>query len=121
MGILDWKDESIAPETPVACDDCDWEGTATDVNIAPDLEQRIDAGGEVPVGECPACGALAYLKTNPRYAPLFEAVERVLQSFDAGDDTGTGNERQAYIAKMEALRDAHRRVAGQALPVEGEP
>jgi hypothetical protein len=26
----------------------------------PDLLQRIEPGGEVPAGECPACGALVY-------------------------------------------------------------
>ena len=26
-----------------------------------DLWMRIDPGGEVPAGECPACGALCYM------------------------------------------------------------
>src|SRR5712671_5260125 len=46
---------------PVECDNCDWYGLAGDVNPIKDLQERIEPGGEVPVGECPSCGALAYL------------------------------------------------------------
>ena len=31
----------------------------------PDLLQRLDPGGTVPAGECPACGALAYPEEEP--------------------------------------------------------
>jgi DNA-directed RNA polymerase subunit RPC12/RpoP len=31
----------------------------------PDLLQRLDPGGTVPAGECPECGALVYLETEP--------------------------------------------------------
>lgn len=48
--------------TPARCDNCDWRGSSDDLDqeIA-DLDQRVDAGGVVPAGECPSCGALAYL------------------------------------------------------------
>jgi hypothetical protein len=38
----------------VRCDDCGWKG------LEGELVVRLDPGGEVPVGECPSCGALAY-------------------------------------------------------------
>jgi hypothetical protein len=31
----------------------------------PDLLQRLDVGGTVPAGECPACGALVYPEAKP--------------------------------------------------------
>jgi len=31
----------------------------------PDLLQRLDPGGTVPAGECPACGALVYAEEEP--------------------------------------------------------
>lgn len=42
------------------CDNCDWVGPTTDLNEIQDYFQRVDEGGEVPSGECPECGALAY-------------------------------------------------------------
>lgn len=47
-----------------SCDNCDWEGSITELRCQlaqiPDLAQRLDVGSEVPAGECPECGALAY-------------------------------------------------------------
>lgn len=54
---------NIADEVPVACDNCDWKGTAGDTNYINDLAERLDPGtGTVPAGECPECGSLAYVK-----------------------------------------------------------
>src|SRR5207237_1600410 len=36
-------------------------GLADETNPVSHLSQRVDPGGEMPVGECPKCGALAYL------------------------------------------------------------
>lgn len=51
-----------------SCDNCDWKGaeeqTRTLVQIHR-LGERIEAGGVVPVGECPECGAFAYLDEPP--------------------------------------------------------
>jgi hypothetical protein len=33
---------------------------SADTASTPDLAARLDAGGVVPAGECPVCGALAY-------------------------------------------------------------
>lgn len=43
------------------CDNCGWVGPKDQTrNPIPDLAERLDPGGPMPVGECPQCGALAY-------------------------------------------------------------
>jgi len=47
------------------CDNCGGRYPATNklkhvFPDIPDLPQRLDPGGTVPAGECPACGALVY-------------------------------------------------------------
>lgn len=54
----------------VKCDNCGWVGKAVDVKDVDRLEDRIEPGGEVPVGECPDCGALAYLDAVNPFAKL---------------------------------------------------
>lgn len=53
-----------------ACANCEWEGPdeqlGCDLANIPDLAERIDPGGEVPAGECPECGCLAYTKLAAR-------------------------------------------------------
>lgn len=51
----------VEPDIPCACDNCDWIGPATQVDDIQDPGERLDPGSEVPVGECPECGCLAYL------------------------------------------------------------
>jgi hypothetical protein len=48
-------------ETPVACGDCNWNGAGCDLNGISDYEERVAPGEVTPAGECPECGALAYL------------------------------------------------------------
>ena len=49
--------------TCFACDNCDWSSPDyADLNEIRHYSQRVDVGGTVPAGECPACGALAYLR-----------------------------------------------------------
>jgi hypothetical protein len=57
----------MAKEYRYQCDNCEWEGDILQVEFPniPDLVGRIMPGEEVPAGECPVCGALAYL--NPDY------------------------------------------------------
>lgn len=76
-------------EGPCHCDNCSWKGDASELVMISDIEQRINAGGVVPAGQCPNedCGALAYLDTPPAWArdpvkdaagDLLTAVDRVL-------------------------------------------
>jgi hypothetical protein len=44
-----------------ACDDCDWQGKADECAPIRDPSERLNAGSEVPAGECPLCGCLAYI------------------------------------------------------------
>ena len=46
---------------PCHCDNCDWDGIAVQVDPITDVEQRLTPGETVPVGQCPECGALAYV------------------------------------------------------------
>lgn len=48
-------------EMKCECANCDWRGTVTEAKEPRDLWARVDPGCEVPAGECPRCGALAYL------------------------------------------------------------
>lgn len=43
------------------CDNCSWTGHMIQTNPIRDAFLRLDAGAEVPAGECPDCGAPAYL------------------------------------------------------------
>src|ERR1035438_9495059 len=47
----------------VTCDNCQWNGEETEVrplNQCPDIWDRLDPGGEVPVGDCPKCQCFCY-------------------------------------------------------------
>lgn len=86
-------------KSPVKCADCSWEGELQDVRYPPEnsLWERLDPGSEVPAGECPECGAFAYLKVCPwenneiRFAWLLceisancdmQGYDKVLESMD---------------------------------------
>jgi hypothetical protein len=57
------------PPRAVFCADCSWEGHEGQVDV-PFAEMchivdRIEPGGEVPVGTCPMCNALVYYDSDP--------------------------------------------------------
>jgi len=64
---------------------CDWEGHESDIpeglGGVENLFERIDPGCEVPVGECPECGCLAYLKerVKRKQNDLLESLRGVLR------------------------------------------
>ncbi|WP_341744656.1 hypothetical protein [Azonexus hydrophilus] len=63
--IIEFSDEcgnpiESAPFVMHQCDNCSSSYTEDELNEAKDLEMRVDAGGEMPSGECPQCGALCY-------------------------------------------------------------
>lgn len=44
------------------CDNCRLYCLVSELDPIRDLDQRLDAGGVVPAGQCPSCGALSYLR-----------------------------------------------------------
>ena len=54
-----WDDKAVA-----VCDNCLLSCSVASLDPIVDLGQRLDAGGVVPAGQCPACGALSYLKSE---------------------------------------------------------
>ena len=68
------------------CDNCDWTGTQDDVSESGPLfiGIRLDPGSEVPAGDCPDCGAFAYVvtpeTTQRRAAPDLVRALRLVAS-----------------------------------------
>lgn len=58
---------SATEDARATCGDCGWKGDADDCEIISDAHERLDVGGVVPAGECPDCGALAYLDEPARH------------------------------------------------------
>lgn len=73
------KCSSSFQSVKVRCDDCGWKGMARELGVQlesiPDLAARLDPGGEVPVGECPECGALAYHERA--YNKMWEHIDHL--------------------------------------------
>lgn len=56
------SDDDEDADRPCQCNLCDWTGPESAVTQpVRDLHERVEAGDEMPVGECPKCGALALL------------------------------------------------------------
>lgn len=57
--------QAVEADRPCECNNCDWKGLESglrcDLGGIEDLFERIDPGDEVPAGECPECGCLAFL------------------------------------------------------------
>ena len=91
-----------SPEAPCSCQDCDWQGPASALQLVASIEERISAGEIVPAGECPACGALAHLD-EPVRAPaagdvaiprsvlqgLINAAQTTAEDWKSGIEAGT--------------------------------
>ena len=53
-----------ATEPGAVCDNCRLYCAVSELDLIDDLEQRLDPGSVVPAGQCPSCGALAYLRRD---------------------------------------------------------
>jgi len=93
---------SITPETKHAsCDNCEWRGSTDDLDMITDAEQRLEPGYITPAGQCPECGALAYLtdKTAPKHSPQFRLYMLEKEQQQKKADAATG-----FIALNESLQ-----------------
>jgi hypothetical protein len=79
---------SLAHE--VSCDNCSWSGMRSELRDPPEncLWERLDAGSEVPAGECPECGAFAYLvRDEDRAKAVDEAMRPETNAQEPGSMT----------------------------------
>lgn len=50
----------IRNTSPARCDKCAWAGTVYDLDLAVNLQTRLDEGADYTPFQCPRCGALVY-------------------------------------------------------------
>lgn len=53
------------PETLASCGNCGAETPVGELDMVSDIQERVMAGEVMPAGQCPKCGALAHLPTQP--------------------------------------------------------
>lgn len=73
---------------PVSCANCDWKGIASQTESIDHAQERMEPGEIVPAGECPVCGALAYLENpiNEKIRCLQGIVNELLEDEHLGRD-----------------------------------
>ncbi len=80
------------------CDNCGWKGKAKKLKPISDIEDRIYPGEEVPAGECPACGACAFI------IPKRTEAQRILRKWHKQVVMG---EPYTAVQMEELLDDLH--------------
>jgi hypothetical protein len=94
-------------EGPCSCANCDWKGDAEKLDMITDIQERITAGGVVPAGQCPECGALAYLDKTPDWAKPepghWQAEENVCGAWDIFHTDRPKNVVCCTITKADAI------------------
>lgn len=80
--------------TACRCDNCDWTGPASGLDDISDVQERLDPGGVVPAGQCPACGALAYAQPT---ATETAAITRAKEQW-ASDDINIDPDAKVSVA-----------------------
>ena len=68
---------------PCECGNCSWHGDVSECNEIHRLLDRVETGDEFPAGECPKCGALAYLVRKSE-GDAEDSVPRVIVSVSGG-------------------------------------
>lgn len=81
MTQIDFDNES---GKPCKCDNCDWTGKTDDLESISDAQERLTPGGTVPAGQCPNCGALAYLDIEIKLAETSVTIYRGVPVFCSG-------------------------------------
>ena len=110
------------PTAKVRCDNCDWDGVGDDLDLISDFEERVSADCLVPAGQCPECGALAYLDskvvamTPPNHEIVVELrhLAHLCETLNARQHAGL----QITPVMWSALHDATNR-AKATLPENG--
>lgn len=90
-------------ESPLTrCDDCGAEVPQDDLEKSlyeiDSLEDRLDAGSEVPAGEC-GCGAFAYL-VRPGNPAIHERIERLRSAVERDDSEGAMIEARHIVVSL---------------------
>ncbi len=100
-----------ATQAQLACGNGDWKGAgdeAQEPTEIPDLLQRLTPGGEVPAGECPRCGALAYLQKGEGLIVCIELRGGLVQDVFCAPSVAQG------------IAWANRKVAAEPLDVDDD-
>ena len=96
---------------PCLCTNCGTTTPFVKLNSIDDIEQRISPGDEVPAGECPECGCLAYLVKPKEWTVLLLRPDYYADEY--GTDTYLAHveaenaERAVYRAQGEAVVEDH--------------
>lgn len=102
------------------CDGCGKISSAENLEDIEDLGQRVEAGGTVPSGECPECGALCYPSTPENNAGEEKEgkATKALQTFPDFPDDWDAHNADAVEAFADAVRLWKKTEAGPALTRE---
>ena len=77
---------SAREDAACTCGNCAWTGAAADLKPIQSAGERLEAGEETPAGECPECGALAYLDSvaleNDKRASALAAGRAMLAALE---------------------------------------
>ena len=69
---------NLPDDTQCACDNCGKVTSMIDLEMITDIEERLDPGGIIPAGECPECGALAYVIEDAKPKLLIDVLRGIL-------------------------------------------
>ncbi len=96
------------------CDDCGWLGTISDVEMIQSAQQRLSAGETIPAGECPECGACAYLAEPTDPAPSTLEVINLAQATIERLTCIDPNKRASAQGTLDVIRVAIDKAEGGA-------
>lgn len=88
------------------CNNCGLAFAAENALPIKDIEQRLDPGSTVPAGECPHCGALAYIQTP--WTRLEDAAPDMLAALE-----GVVRVADRKTDEFDAARAAIRKAKGE--------
>lgn len=85
---------------PCRCDNCGKVAAIESLAPVEDLDCRVEAGGEVPAGQCRHCGALAYLMR-----PTIDAIETIRAYVEWRDRHGGPLKASEAPSAIDAMMD----------------